>query len=230
MASTIASPLLKAANDKSRRHERIFSRLLAQLAINSRAGFKPTFHHAVLLHPKALIHRPDAKAFDTRNVIKADQIGTWRNAYVDKNMTGMTLLNALVNLNSMDSVRAMAEKLMRQHRPTNPLDLPEWMKPKASALTPTPKPTPAATPAAARAAAPQPAGARPAPVAPAPAPHAAPAVALVAAAPDESLKRKLVCVTCGQKISFGEGKFCWNQEGRFGGFQYCREHQAVGAG
>jgi len=40
-------------------------------------------------------------------------------------------------------------------------------------------------------------------------------------------KRKLACATCGTKISFAEGKFCWNQEHRFGGYQYCREHQAA---
>ena len=39
-------------------------------------------------------------------------------------------------------------------------------------------------------------------------------------------KRKLMCATCGMKISFAEGKFCWNNEHRFGGYQYCREHQA----
>lgn len=38
--------------------------------------------------------------------------------------------------------------------------------------------------------------------------------------------RKLVCAACGCKISFAEGKFCWNNPGRFGGAQYCRLHQA----
>ena len=41
-----------------------------------------------------------------------------------------------------------------------------------------------------------------------------------------ALRKKLVCVTCRQKITFPEGKFCWGNEARFGGFQYCREHQA----
>lgn len=212
----IPSPL-----EQSRRHERVLARLLDKLEINGRAGFKPTFHHAVLLHPKAIIHRPPEKALDTSHVIKADQIGSWRAAYAEKNLTGMTFVNALVNLQSIDSLRATAEKLMRQHRPTNPLELPEWMKPKAPAT---------AAPVEARAAAPKPASTRPAPPEPAPAspPVSAPPPALpaVTAAPNESLKRKLVCVTCGQKISFAEGKFCWNQEKRFGGFQYCREHQA----
>jgi hypothetical protein len=40
-------------------------------------------------------------------------------------------------------------------------------------------------------------------------------------------ERKLLCATCGEKISFAEGKYCWNNEARFGGLQYCREHQAA---
>lgn len=45
--------------------------------------------------------------------------------------------------------------------------------------------------------------------------------------PPAAERRKLACATCGTKISFAEGKFCWNQEQRFGGYQYCREHQAA---
>ena len=43
---------------------------------------------------------------------------------------------------------------------------------------------------------------------------------------DDPRRRKLVCCTWGVTISFEEGKFCWNQERRFGGLQYCRAHQA----
>lgn len=61
--------------------------------------------------------------------------------------------------------------------------------------------------------------AEPAPVpvpVPAPAPESATAEA----------PRRLLCAQCGGKISFAEGRFCWNQPQRFGGQQYCREHQA----
>jgi len=44
-------------------------------------------------------------------------------------------------------------------------------------------------------------------------------------AEDQLPKKRLVCATCGAKISYEEGKFCWNQPQRFGGLQYCREHQ-----
>lgn len=50
-----------------------------------------------------------------------------------------------------------------------------------------------------------------------------------ASAPADSaqLARKLVCAKCGTRITFAEGKFCWGNERRFGGLQYCREHQAM---
>jgi hypothetical protein len=42
----------------------------------------------------------------------------------------------------------------------------------------------------------------------------------------EPVKRR-ICAHCGTQISFEEGKFCWNNEQRFGGQAYCREHQAL---
>lgn len=32
---------------------------------------------------------------------------------------------------------------------------------------------------------------------------------------------------CREKIGHPEGKFCWNNARRFGGLQYCREHQVL---
>lgn len=39
-------------------------------------------------------------------------------------------------------------------------------------------------------------------------------------------RKKLICLTCNSKISYDEGKFCWNNDKRFKGGQYCRTHQA----
>ena len=44
--------------------------------------------------------------------------------------------------------------------------------------------------------------------------------------PAEPVKR-CICAHCGAKISFPEGKFCWNNPQRFGGLAYCREHQTM---
>ena len=191
----IESPL-----EQSRRHERVLRRLLDKLGIAGRGGLPLTFHHAVLFHPRAVITRPDRKAFDSDNVIKADQIGTWIQAYNDKDLAGLSVLGAVMNLHSMEATQGWAEQLIGCHRPAPLFELPEFMKPKAAPVQPPSQPLP--TP-----------------------PLASPPVDQPAA-PDESLRRKLICVTCHQKISFAEGKFCWSNEKRFGGFQYCRAHQA----
>ena len=53
-----------------------------------------------------------------------------------------------------------------------------------------------------------------------------PAGPAMAATPAEPTRR-LVCARCAVKISFPEGKFCWNNAQQFGGLAYCREHQAL---
>jgi Nuclease-related domain len=192
----IPSPL-----EQSRRHEKVIAKLLEKLNIQSRTGAKATFAHAVLFHPKAIIHRPPTKDLNTDFALKADQIGAWHKQYVDRHFGVVRALTSVANVVSEDSMRDMAEKIARQHRPVNPLDLPDFMKPRA--------PMPAAAPTVQ---APPPPGPATSPQEP-------------AGAPPEELRRKLVCVACGDKISFAEGKYCWNNEARFGGFQYCRSHQ-----
>jgi hypothetical protein len=58
--------------------------------------------------------------------------------------------------------------------------------------------------------------AKPAPIPP-PAPESA----------EESLAKKLICAHCKTKIDYKVGIFCWNNSKRFGGLQYCREHQGL---
>ena len=227
--------------EQSLRHERILAKVLDQLGISGRVGTQPSFHHAVLMHPKSIIERPDPQRFDTRQVVKADQIDTWLQRYVDKEIGTLRVLASAVNLHSLETLKQWGEKLARQHRPADPLALPAFMKPRTPKVTVQPGSTPApvlarpmptlAMPAAA--ACPEAAGTvepavsainkanpkpevHPAPVAPSLAPDGG---------PDEALRRKLVCVTCRTKITYAEGKFCWNNEPRFGGFQYCRDHQ-----
>lgn len=45
--------------------------------------------------------------------------------------------------------------------------------------------------------------------------------------PEQGGRKKLICLTCNSKISYDEGKFCWNNDKRFKGAQYCRAHQAA---
>ncbi|MDO8374109.1 MAG: nuclease-related domain-containing protein [Polaromonas sp.] len=188
--------------EQSRRHARILGKLLERLEICTRTDKLPEFHNVVLMHPQAIIQRPDAKAFDTSFLIKADQFRAWHEKLVDSISTG-GVFKAMLNIRSPDTIKEWGEKLMRQHRPQDLLDLPDFMQPKpqlAKAVM-EPRPSPPVFVAA--------------PATPAPTPA------------DASLAKKLICAHCREKISYPEGKFCWNNAKRFGGLQYCREHQGL---
>ena len=189
--------------EQSKRHEVVLLRLLDELGIVGRLRQPPKIFHAVLLHPRAVISRPPATSFDTSNVMKADQFETWRQKTI--NAMGMaSVLGLVANIASSDTIAEWGRLLVARHRPTKPLDLPAWLKPQA------PKPVLVA---------------KPAPVAESPALPAYVAAVPPLAKPEDTERRKLTCSACGAKITYPEGKFCWNNEKRFGGSQYCREHQ-----
>ena len=185
--------------EQSRRHENVLQKLLERLEIRPRTGGRHKMEHVVLVDPKRGIRRPDAKKLDTSYLVKADQFPKWHEDWVEKTPGVIDVLSTLADVRGSDTVKQWAEKIVRQHRPSPLLDLPEFMQPQQEDKN-----------------------------------------AQIIAISDETNessnagriggvpaaeKRKLACATCGSKISFAEGKFCWNQEHRFGGYQYCREHQ-----
>lgn len=198
--------------EQSLRHERILCKLLERLEIVGRTQKQPEFHHVVMLHPKATIERPAAKVFDTSNVIKADQFPTWHQRFVGKFGVG-TLLKSALNLRSLDTIKAWGEKLMRQHRPADLLDLPDFMRPREPSKPSVSMVTSPAERSSSHASA---------PIKPTQG-HAS----TTTPSPSEEPAKRLICAHCSIKISFPEGKFCWNNVKRFGGLAYCREHQAL---
>jgi len=224
--------------EQSIRHEKVLCKLLERLDLVGRVQKMPDIHHVVLIHPKATIERPPAKSFDTSNVIKADQFPSWHKGFVEKIGVGALFKTAL-NMRSLDTLKQWGEKLVRQHRPADLLALPDFMQPQQSARplptasTRAPQPVFAPAPVPAPSASAAPARRVNAPPVVATKPQAAPASARVAPAmaanhSSEEPAKRLVCAHCGSKISFAEGKFCWNNAKRFGGLAYCRAHQAPG--
>lgn len=198
--------------EQSRRHERVLAKLLERLEIVGRTQKLPDFHHVVMLHPKATITRPPANVLDTNDVIKADQFPTWHQSFVGKIGVG-GIFKAALNMRSLDTIKEWGEKLMRQHRSEDLLSLPDFMRPRESVHV-RPREMPSVT-ACGGAAAHKPTNSdKPLPIA-------------TANPVEDQPAKRLVCAQCGIKISFAEGKFCWNNEKRFGGLQYCREHQAT---
>jgi hypothetical protein len=186
----------------------VLSRLLDTLGISPRTGKGLLFHHVVLLHPKAIIERPAAAQFDTSMVIKADQFPSWHKKFADRNFGVVEFLKLASNIRSLDTIKEWGEKLIRQHRPADLLALPDFMKlsepPKRQSAAPIPELLPVAR------------------TVPSPALQAPKVEGAVS---DGNATRKLVCAHCSCKINYQEGKFCWNNGPRFGGLQYCREHQ-----
>jgi hypothetical protein len=194
--------------EQSHRHERVLARLLDTLDISPRTGKGMQFHHLVLLHPKAIIRRPPAAQFDTSMVIKADQFPSWHMNFAGRALGVVGLLKFASNIRSLDTIKEWGEKLIRQHLPADLMSLPDFMRlcdlPKLERKVSVAKPQPVIS-------------AAPLPSAEAPNPKDVPS--------DGILSKKLVCAQCNGKISFSEGKFCWNNSLRFGGLQYCRTHQ-----
>lgn len=199
--------------EQSLRHERVLCKLLERLEIVGRTQKQAEFHHVVMLHPKAVIQRPPTKVFDTSNVIKADQFPTWHQHFVEKLGVG-TVFKSMLNMRNLDTIKEWGEKLMRQHRPSDLLALPDFMRPKEpSKAVATTHPAPSAVSIG-----------NIAPVA-----HVQAKVQSSAPTgqPPETPAKRLICSHCAVKISYPEGKFCWNNAQRFGGVAYCREHQAL---
>lgn len=202
----IESPL-----EQSRRHETVLKKVLERLEITGRAGTAPTFVHVVMVHPKAIIHRPPMDKFDTSMVIKADQFATWHAKFVDK-LGVASVLPGMVNLRGRNTVKEWGEQLKGEHRPTNPLELPDFMRPRVIVPT-TPPRSPKATPWA---------------------PARAEAVPSKSEAPERQLfavpariDAKPICTTCGKPLTPKVAKFCLDKVGWFGGKLYCYDHQAA---
>lgn len=233
----IPSPL-----EQSKRHEKALSKWLEKLEITGRIGSKPLFFHVVLIDPKGTIERPDPARFDTSCVIKADQFDSWRTKHVDKHISVAQTLTAMVNFRSGDTVREWAEKIAQQHCSSDPLALPDFMAPKA-------QPAPAAL--VPERSAPQVCATCREPVSKAMADYCLQHAhkfggavycmehqrAFKSALPTRPLapaqvidteppRKQLLCAHCAAKISYPEAQFCWRNEKRFSGLQYCRTHQA----
>lgn len=124
--------------EQSKRHELVLRKLLVKLKIKGRLGLSPSFHHVVMVDPKATITRPNTKKFDTSDVIKADGFMTWRNEFIDKRASTVDTIGSIFRFRNSDSIDAIARMIAKEHRPENLLALPDFMAPRLVVTTPTP--------------------------------------------------------------------------------------------
>lgn len=205
----IPSPL-----EQSQRHEKIMRKLLRHMGVDGRL-FDIGFVHVALFSTSAVIERPSTQVFDTSHVLKADQFGAWREKQMNQ-MGAVQILKNLSNLRSRETVHEWGLKLQTFHQKADLLDLPNFVKAAVHDATQLRKVPPARSPLVS-------------------ANDAQQATAENEKVVSKSAKnqksdappKQLICAKCGVSISFAEGKFCWNQATRFGGLQYCREHQKL---
>ena len=74
-------------------HEKILRKLLDRLEIKTRTGQPLEIQHVVLVHPKATITRPPEEKFNTSNVIKADQLPSWYERFIDRDLSMVKVLS-----------------------------------------------------------------------------------------------------------------------------------------
>lgn len=122
----IDSPL-----EQSRRHEKIFLKLLDKLNIHAVGGGPLKVEHVILLSPKSKINKRRApKDLDVSNIIKADELRAWHERFMNRpiSVSKFLILGANALLRDRETVREWAEKISRQHRRNDFLELPDFMK------------------------------------------------------------------------------------------------------
>lgn len=221
----IASPL-----EQSRRHEKVLRKLLDRLGIKSRTGLPLDIEHVVLFHPRAIIKRPDSKKFDTSNIIKADALRSWHNQFFATKVGILKTLGMLPNLRSKQTVNEWGEKIARQHRPANPLALPDFMPPRSTPPTAAiPAITATTAAATAQATAADSTTHATAMQMPDPAAPVTPALGhganFAQASSDTACATGSTCTTCGKPITEKVAQHCRANALRFKGKLYCFEHQ-----
>ena len=103
--------------EQNDRHILVLRDAMASLTLPTRLGFSipPAFQQFVLVAPGARISRPEN--FDTRRVIKADQLrkAIWRD--VDNENALLGILRTAAKLVSSETVEAVARQLAAMHQP-----------------------------------------------------------------------------------------------------------------
>lgn len=113
--------------DRGRRNAAMLGQVLARLGLRGRAKTLPMCVPLALVRPPAKITRPDPEAFESRSLMRADQFAGWyerRSARLDPR----TLLHLLINDHSPIDVRCWGEKIVSEHRPAEPLAMPEFIE------------------------------------------------------------------------------------------------------
>lgn len=207
-AQGIPSPILQ--NDK---HCTVLREMFVDgtIAAPTRLGFslKPTIKSVILVSSNARITRPKnltgplAETFN--QVIKADNIYNHISGKLEPEKASALQLAKLV---SLDELASFAKRIAQHHKPISF----DWEARFGLSQLQTPKQEPSPVK-------------KKTPRKPVQKPVSTTLEEKSEASDQSAQTKRLVCETCGIKVEYAVGLYCWRNKKKYGGFVYCKEHQ-----
>ncbi|HWS23760.1 MAG TPA: NERD domain-containing protein [Anaerolineales bacterium] len=181
------------------------------IALPTRMGFtiKPTLKSLVLVSKGARINRPKAKIDGLDTIIKNDQLFKTINKAIDNNNNPLLIAKII----GQESLKDLGEKMAQSHQPIEF----DWAAKFGLSSSWNP-------PLATKASYVDPPETKERIMLESDTP---PQEKNISSSTDETQKpkQKLICHSCGVKVTYNVAKFCWVNKKRFGGNIYCRDCQ-----
>lgn len=185
--------------EQNKKHVAILEKLFKSEAVElpKRLGLsiKPKYITNVLVSKNSRISRPSKKSNELESIVKTDQFISHIGKLIENDNNPL----AIVKLVSSDTVEKLAIDLVNQHKPIKFNWAAKFGLSDLQGITDS---TPAKEHRSEqKAAEPQ------------------------IEADEDSPKKKLICYSCGTKLPYKVGIFCWNNKKKFGGHAYCLDCQ-----
>lgn len=185
--------------EQNKKHVAILKKLFESEAVElpKRLGLsiKPKYITNVLVSKNARISRPSKESNELESIVKTDQFISHIGKLIENDNNPL----AIVKLVGADTVEKLARDMVNQHKPIKFNWAARFGLPDLLGIADSTLTK--AYRSEQKAVSPQ------------------------IEADEDSPKKKLICHSCGTKISYKVGVFCWNNTKKFGGHAYCLDCQ-----
>jgi len=185
--------------EQNKKHVAILEKLFKSEAVElpKRLGLfiKPKYITNVLVSKNSRISRPNKKSNDIESIVKTDQFISHIGKLYDDNYNPLTI----AKLVSSDTVEKLARDIANQHKPIKVNWAAKFGMSDLQGITDS------TVTKAYR--------------------SEQKAMESQIEADENSPKKKLICSSCGTKLPYKVGIFCWNNKKKFGGHAYCFDCQ-----
>lgn len=185
--------------EQNKKHVAILEKLFKSKAVElpTRLGLfiKPKYITNVLVSKNSRISRPNKKINELESIVKTDQFISHISKLIEKDNNPLTI----VKLVGSDTVEKLAKDMVIQHKPIKFNWAAKFGLPDLQEITDL-KVTKEYC-------------------------SEQKVVELQIKGNEDDPKKKLICHSCGTKISYKVGTYCWNNKKKFGGYAYCFDCQ-----